>query len=191
MKHNFKMHDRKSIRLKGYDYSLAGAYFITLNCQDKKHRFGQVENGEMNLNEFGEIALDEWLKLSERFSNFHLGTFQIMPDHLHAIIVLNNSLKFPVGATPVVATRVVATRVVATLAVAPSPKAKTIGDIIGAYKSLVMNNCLKIYKSKNEVMGKFWQRNYYERIIRNEQAYINISNYILDNPKKWEKGKQV
>ena len=65
----------------------------------------------------------------------------------------------------------------------------TIGDIVGAYKSLVANGCLEIYKSKNELMGKLWQRNYYEHIIRNEQAYQNISNYIINNPIKWAEDK--
>jgi REP element-mobilizing transposase RayT len=60
-----------------------------------------------------------------------------------------------------------------------------VGDIVGAYKSLVFNGCLELYKSKDERMGKLWQRNYYEHIIRNEQSYQNISNYIINNPAKW------
>ena len=60
------------------------------------------------------------------------------------------------------------------------------GNIVGAYKSLVANECLKIYQNKNEFMGKLWQRNYYERIIRNEKAGQAIAEYILNNPAKWE-----
>ncbi|MDQ5928348.1 MAG: REP-associated tyrosine transposase, partial [Bacteroidota bacterium] len=70
--------------------------------------------------------------------------------------------------------------------IAPVPN---IGDIVGAYKSLVFNACLDIYKSKNELMGKLWQRNYYENIIRNDNAYQNISNYIINNPEKWSEDK--
>ena len=88
-------HNRVSIRLKGYDYSRAGLYFITICCHHKVPRFGVVVNGKMELNEFGKIAYAEWLKLSERFSNVELDAFQIMPDHMHGIILLKNP---PVGA---------------------------------------------------------------------------------------------
>ena len=116
----------------------------------------------MMLNEYGQIANDEWIKLSERFSNFELDVFQIMPNHMHGIIALND---VTVGAT---------------LAVAP-----TVTDIVGAYKSLLANGCLDVYKSKNETMGKLWQRNYYEHIIRNERSLSRISEYIVNNPQKW------
>jgi len=84
-----KFHSRKSIRLKGYDYSRKGLYFITICCQDRVCRFGHVENGIMILNEFGQIANDEWMKLQHRFENFELDAFQIMPNHMHGIIKLN------------------------------------------------------------------------------------------------------
>ena len=71
-KFNPNIHHRRSIRLKGYDYSRAGFYFITICCQNRICRFGHVENGEMILNEYGQIVCDEWLKLSERFPNFEL-----------------------------------------------------------------------------------------------------------------------
>ncbi|MFN9303015.1 MAG: hypothetical protein ACK6DA_09620, partial [Candidatus Kapaibacterium sp.] len=93
MSYNPHIHHRKSIRLHGYDYSQAGAYFITICTQDREHRFGKIENDEMVLNEYGIIAYNEWNKLTERFSNFESDVFQIMPNHMHGIIVLN-----PVGA---------------------------------------------------------------------------------------------
>lgn len=86
MKYNPKMHHRRSIRLKGYDYSSAGLYFITSCCQDMQCRFGKIEKNEMVLNEFGRIAYNEWIKLPERFPNFELDVFQIMPNHMHGII---------------------------------------------------------------------------------------------------------
>ena len=84
-----KIHHRRSIRLKGYDYSQEGSYFITICCQDMKCRFGKIENDEIILNEYGMIAYNEWVKLPERFPNFELDVFQIMPNHMHGIIVLN------------------------------------------------------------------------------------------------------
>ena len=86
MQYNPKIHHRRSIRLKGYDYSAAGLYFITSCCQDMKCRFGKIEKNEMVLNEFGMIAYNEWIKLPERFPNFTLDVFQIMPNHMHGII---------------------------------------------------------------------------------------------------------
>jgi putative transposase len=68
-------------------------------------------------------------------------------------------------------------------------KNAAISDIVGAYKSLVANECLKIYKSKNETMGKLWQRNYYEHIIRNSKSYHTIANYIVNNPVNWKQDK--
>ncbi len=177
MSYNPKIHHRWSIRLKEYDYSRAGAYFITICCGDRICRFGAIVENEMVLNEFGQIAYNEWLKLSDRFANFELDVFQIMPNHMHGIIVLT-----PVGATLAVAPKKAEASHAPTLL-------GTISDIVGAYKSLVANGCLEIYKSKNEMMGKLWQRNYYEHIIRNENSYQNISNYIINNPAKWKGDK--
>ena len=192
-------HHRRSIRLKGYDYSQAGLYFITICCQDRICRFGKIENNEMILNECGQIAFDEWMKLIERFSNFELDVFQIMPNHVHGII--------RVGATLAVAQNDddiggnigddiggnVGGNIRATARVAPTDTkidmGTTVSDIVGAYKSLVANGCLKIYKSKNEIMGKLWQRNYYEHIIRNEKSFQRIAEYIINNPKMWNKDK--
>ena len=95
--YNPYIHHRRSIRLKGFDYSQEGFYFITICCENRKHRFGEIENGEMILNECGQIAYNEWVKLSERFPNFELDVFQIMPNHIHGIIalVLGQPLRLP------------------------------------------------------------------------------------------------
>ncbi len=186
-KYNPNIHHRKSIRLKGYDYSQAGMYFITICCQDRKYRFGKIENDKMILNEMGNIAYVEWLKLTERFSNFELDVFQIMPNHMHGIIVLNGT---SIGATLVDTQNDVDIGAGASPApTAPTAPTKTVGDIVGAYKSLVANGCLDIYKSKNKILGKLWQRNYWEHIIRDEKSYQTISEYIINNPAKWTKDK--
>jgi putative transposase len=154
-----------------------------------------VKNGKMILNEYGQIANDEWIKLSERFSNFELDVFQIMPNHMHGIILLNDA---SVGAGFTPAPNYVNSQndgpsnnyvkfndeKRATARVAP-----TVSDIVGVYKSLVANGCLNIYKSKNESMGKLWQRNYYEHIIRTERSLSRISEYIVNNPHKWIEDK--
>jgi len=184
-KYNPNIHHRKSIRLKEYNYSQAGLYFITICCQNRICRFGNVVDGEMMLNEFGIVAYNEWVKLSERFSNFELDVFQIMPNHMHGIILLND---ISVGAGVNPAQNDLYTQNDGktndnnrtTARVAP-----TVSNIVGAYKSLVANGCLDIFKSQNETMGKLWQRNYYEHIIRNEKSYQTITEYIINNPAKW------
>jgi REP element-mobilizing transposase RayT len=188
MKYNPKIHHRRSIRLKGYDYSQAGVYFITICCGNRICRFGSVVGNEMILNEYGRVAYIEWMKLTERFINFELDVFQIMPNHLHGIIVLNDHV---VGANLAVVQNdfLNAENENDSYIRAGVNPAPTIGDIVGGYKSLVANGCLKIYKSKNEPMGKLWQRNYHEHIIRNEQSYQTISNYIINNPEKWNDDK--
>jgi len=80
-KYNPSIHHRRSIRLKTYDYSQAGLYFITICCQNRICRFGNIKNGEMILNECGIIAHNEWIQLRKRFQNFELDVFQIMPNH--------------------------------------------------------------------------------------------------------------
>ena len=88
-KYNPQIHHRRSIRLKGYDYSQAGFYFVTICCEDRKQQFGTIENKEMVLNGFGTVAYQEWAKLPERFTNFELDVFQIMPNHMHGIIAVS------------------------------------------------------------------------------------------------------
>ena len=184
-KYNPNIHHRRSIRLKGYDYSQAGLYFITICCQDRIHRFGHVANGEMKLNEFGTIAFNEWEKLPERFTNFELDVFQIMPNHMHGIIVLNDIDKWA-GASPAQNNMENQNDLDKGSGASPAP---TIFDIVGAYKSLVVNVCIDICNLENKRLGKLWQRNYYEHIIRDERSYQNISNYIINNPAKWEEDK--
>jgi REP element-mobilizing transposase RayT len=83
-------HHRRSIRLKGYDYSQAGAYFITICTQDRACLFGKVVNGEMQLNDAGRMVLAEWNMLPERFPHVVLDAFVVMPNHVHGIVVITN-----------------------------------------------------------------------------------------------------
>lgn len=199
-KYNPNIHHRRSIRLKGYDYSQGGLYFINICSQDKICRFGNVQSNEMILNEFGQIDQNKWLKLKERFSNMELDVFQIMLNHIHGIIALiSSNISVPVGAGFTTAQNTLQTQnidvqsqnIIGQLqnnnnnSGQPQGISPTVSDILGAYKSLVANSCLGIYKSKNEIMGILFQCNYCEHIIRNEQSYQTISEYIINNSKKW------
>jgi len=127
-----------------------------------KHIFGIIEDEKMVLNELGIIANEEWLNLANIFSNIELDEHQVMPNHLHGIVVILHKT---------------------------DNNKKTIGDIIGAYKSLVSNKCLEIFKAKDEIMGKLWHRNFYEHIILDKDAHYAISEYIIDNPSNWTTDK--
>ncbi len=182
MTFNPQIHHRKSIRLKGYDYSKTGLYFITLCVEDKQHLFGDVIDGKMILNPLGQIANDEWLNTSNIRDNILLHEFIIMPNHFHSIIEIN----FKKGKND------------QSIGAFKSPS-QTIGSIIRGYKIATTKKIKDFLKEENirtgelqfapTINSKIWQRNYYENIIRDEKAYQNISNYIKNNPAKWHEDK--
>lgn len=157
---------RKNIRLSGYNYSQSGAYFITICTEDRAKILADIRRGDScgrpstHLTELGEIA-ENTIYSTEQSYNIQIDKYVIMPNHIHFIMLLPNNK--------------------ATARVAP-----TVGTIIGAYKSLISNQWLKVCKRNNQIMGQLWQRNYYDHIIRNEQEYQQIWQYIDDNPIKWE-----
>ena len=154
MKYNPHIHHRRSIRLKGYDYSQAGAYFITICCHNRMLRFGTVEvlgpdnmDVQMILNDFGQTAYNEWAKLPERFLNVELDVFQIMPNHMHGIIILNDV----VGATLAVAQDNTGNDndvIGATLAVAQDNTGND-NDVIGATLAVAQDNT----GNDNDIIG--------------------------------------
>jgi len=200
-KYNPNIHHRRSIRLKGYDYAQAGLYFVTICTQNRACLFGEIQNGDMILNEAGKMVDNEWLKLSQRFQNIQLHEYIVMPNHFHAILEI-------VGATLVVAqNETVAQNKTNTekgqpqgiapnekgqpQGIAPTDKNKALGDMVGAFESITTVEYIRGVKNNNweRFDGKLWQRNYWEHIIRNEKSYNRISEYIFKNPKNWENDK--
>lgn len=152
---------RHSIRLHNFDYSSNNLYFVTICVQDRKSILGKVVGDYAFLSPYGRIADMQWLKMTLIFEEVELDEYVIMPNHIHGIIGIR-----------------------ATVKVAP-----TLGQIIGAYKSRVIHECLELAKIKDKFMGKFWQRNYYEHIIRDENDLNRIRKYIHNNPSNWTKDK--
>lgn len=202
MKFNPEIHHRRSIRLDGYDYSKGGAYFITITTKDRRHIFGRVENQKMILSDQGQIAHLEWKKLPERWLHIELGAFQIMPDHMHGILILHD-VRAPLAGAHLAGAHDDALSDDA-IDWAPARDAPadrdtkiqwaqkpTIGQIVGAYKSLVVTECLKHLAANQpaRILGKIWHRNFWENIIRDAGAFERISRYIMDNPKNWESDK--
>ncbi len=272
MPYNPNIHHRRSIRLKGYDYSQAGLYFITICVQNRECLFGgaslvdaqnemdaQNEKGQpqgiartakMILNDAGKMVENEWLKIPDRFTNVHLHEYVVMPNHFHAIMEIavgetlvvaqndnvaneneirqpqgiaptdtqndnvanENENRQPQGITPTdtqndnvanenenrqpqgIAPTGTQNDNVANenenrqpQGIAPT-KPKTVGDMVGAFQSIVTVEYIRGVKQLGwqPFNGKLWQRNYWEHIIRNEQSYQRISEYIINNPKKWD-----
>ena len=200
-KYNPNIHHRRSIRLKGYDYSQAGLYFVTIVCQNREHFFGKIENGKMILNDAGKMVNDEWLKLPKRFHYIRLHEYIVMPNHFHAILEIVNQNENNVGATLVVAPNnktfdpnnntIDINQKGQPQGIAPTEtptNKKTLGDIVGAFQSITTVEYIRGIKTKNwkPFDKKIWQRNYWEHIIRNEKSYNTISEYIRNNPQKWD-----
>jgi REP element-mobilizing transposase RayT len=172
-------HHRRSIRLKGWDYRRPGWYFVTMVVQNRECLFGRVENKKMVLNDFGKICNECWLAIPDHFKNVQLDEYQIMPNHVHGIIVITK-----LGDNPgVVGARHVSPLQQQSQQYPPrGPKPGSIGAIIGSFRSAVSNRINKIRRTPG---AKLWQRNYYEHIIRDENELNRIRWYIKNNPLKW------
>ena len=181
---------RKLLRLKKYDYSQPGAYFVTIVTQGRICCFGDNENGEMILNAAGEMVREEWLALPKRFPMITLGAFVIMPNHGHGIIEINE----------IVGSGLVPDRdglIATTVAHKGRPYASarndraltTLGDIIGAFKSITTVKYIRGVKNLGwrSFEKRLWQRNYYEHIIRDQKDWERIHSYIEANPVNWKK----
>ena len=204
MSHSPNYFQRRSIRLKGYDYSQDGLYYITICVQKRECLFGDMTVGTypcgrpdindenvqndisqyvqndislygqpqghaptMRLNDAGKMVEKQWLALTDRFPNVQLHEFVVMPDHFHGILEIVPD----VGASPC----------------GRPLNNKTVGDMMDAFKSITTVEYIRGVKTMDwtPFNGKLWQRNYYEHIIRDFDAFVRISEYIRENPEKW------
>ena len=162
--------NRHSIRLKNFDYSSDGIYFITICTYKHLLLFGNIHNNRMFLNEYGKIANAFWLETENIRTNITLGEFIIMPNHMHMIFGINESIDAMYDKT------INESKMNHSIF-----KPKSVGSIIGGYKSIVTSNMRK--KGYRE---QIWQRNYYEHIIRNNESLNSITQYIIENPSRWK-----
>ena len=203
-----KLHRRKSIRLKGYDYSQAGLYFVTICTQNRACLFGHIHKNEMTLNDAGKMIETEWINLKNRFPNIEYHEFVIMPNHIHGILEIahattvgsplvgaQNKMTFsdeigqPQGIAENGQPQGIA-NIGQPQGIAPTAN-KTVGDIMDAFKSITTVEYIRGVKNCgwNPFVGKLWQRNYWEHIIRNNDDYQRISNYIINNTQNWDNDK--
>lgn len=167
------IYNRHSIRLQGYDYSLSGMYFVTICTQDKLCLFGEVADGEMVLNDAGEMVMQIHNELPNKFSDIQCHEVIVMPNHIHFIVE----------------------NVGADLCVCPMNN-NDLGEHAGSplhrvvqwFKTITTNRYINGVKSQGwkPFNRKIWQCNYYEHIIRNEKSNTNITNYIASNPINWK-----
>jgi putative transposase len=198
MSFNPEIHHRRSIRLKEYDYSAAGAYFVTICAFQRECLFGEIVDGEMVLNEIGTIVLDCWSKIPEYFPTVILDECIAMPNHFHGIIHISES---PVGAKQGSSASPAFDPCgkqdqsqnqgeAAETFASPLPSGTlrgTLGAVIQNFKSV---STRRINKLRNNTGCPVWQRNYFERVIRNEDNLAKAREYIVNNPLKWELDKE-
>jgi REP element-mobilizing transposase RayT len=163
--------NRKPNRLKDYDYSQDGYYFVTLCTKNRENFFGKIKNGKMILNKYGDIAKKCWLEIPEHFSHVILDEFIIMPNHVHGILIIKN--------------KTVGNKNFCSQEIPWQTKlSKSLSSIIRGFKIGVT----KYFCEKNNHDFQ-WQKSFYDHIIRNEESLFKIREYIQNNPLKWELGK--
>jgi REP element-mobilizing transposase RayT len=169
MNHDLNKHHRRSICLKGYDYTQQGAYFVTICTQDRACPFGEVVDGQMRLNDAGQLVEWTWQDLPNHVSNTKVA-FVVMPNHVHGIIVT----VVGAGSEP-----------------APTKPAPTeryrLPEMVRQFKTFSARH-INAYRGTPGV--PVWQWNYYEHIIRNQESLNRIRQYILDNPQCWSSDRE-
>lgn len=205
MNYDPAQHHRRSIRLKDYDYTQAGAYFITLCVENRTCVLGDVVDGEMQLSPSGAIVAEAWEWLAQQYPYVAIDEYVVMPNHFHGIIVIDaptvgavreppnepptipsppptmDTVREPPNEPPKPPPTMGAVREPPIEPSKPPPR-KPLGRLIGAFKTV----STKRINELNATPGiAFWQRNYYEHIIRHENALDRIRRYIMHNPMKW------
>jgi len=170
---NVSRPSRRSIRLPGFDYAAGGAYFVTICTWNRECRFGTVDEGEMRVNEAGAIVADTWQWLAMQYCYVQLDAWTVMPNHFHGIIVLNQDGRGGSRTAPT--------------ATDPTVVIKPLGRLVGAFKTVSA-------KQINILQGipgaTVWQRNYYERVIRDDDELQRIRDYIVGNPLNWQEDEE-
>ena len=181
MKYNPDIHHRRSIRLRNYDYAQQGLYFVTLCVKNRICLFGEIINGEMQLNENGEIVRNEWLKTTELRPNIQLHVFVVMPNHFHTVFEITHKIDVSdVGAYCIRPDEIRNNEMnVTNQGVCNTPlqsPSQTVGAIVRGFKSAV----------SRQLGFSVWQRDMYEHIVREANDYGRIIEYVENNPVTWE-----
>ena len=206
--YNRYKHHRKSNRLKSWDYSKVGAYFVTICVKNRECLFGNIHNNNMILNEYGKIVHQFWYSLVKKYTNIDLDEFVVMPNHVHGIIIIKKRVDDEVESKN-------KTRSVGAIHELPLPNDdnqnpgysqtnndyKNLPDELNEFTKYIIKrrrmllskivgyyqmNTSKIINHMRDMKGNsMWQRNYYDEIIRDPDHFMNVRRYIRNNPKNW------
>jgi len=200
MKYNPDIHHRRSIRLTGYDYSQCGYYFITVCTQGRRCLFGEIEKGQMILNDAGKMIGRWWNELKNKYANIEIDEYVIMPNHCHGIInIIGTVGTGPVGADLRVCpendlvehTKTVKGEHTGSPLQGSPLRRRPIYKIVQWFKTMTTNEYIRNVKQNHwePFEGKLWQRNYYEQIVRDEISLRRMREYIVNNPYQWQQDK--
>ena len=156
---------RKTLRLKDYDYTQSGAYFVTIGVKEHECLLGSIADEEMRLSQYGLIAAESWKWLSSAYYFITLDEWIIMPNHVHGIIFINQPYEGGSRTAPT------------------QPKPLPLSRLVGAFKT-VSSKQINIHRKMPGI--PFWQRGFYEHVIRHEEALNRIRDYIATNPRRWQ-----
>ena len=179
---------RRSIRWKGYDYAREGAYYITICTDDRRHWFGRIADAMMHTSPIGELAQRCWDEIPDHMPHVDIGEFIVMPNHVHGIVIIRerigdrerDGVDHDRNETPVDHDRPLRRAM-------PIVPVGSLGRVIRSYKSAVTRIA---YRDGLVPPGtKIWQRNYWDRVIRDAAEYARIAEYIRDNPAKWDRDR--
>ena len=175
--------NRESIRLKGFDYSKAGAYFVTICSRDKQCVFGMAEDDRIILSRLGRIVEECWTQIPDHFEQATLDEFIIMPNHLHGIILL--TAKYPDSRDTI--HRVRPPEEHETTESFGHPTSGSLPTIMRTFKAAVTRETRRQKLSDDQ---SIWQERFFERVIRNDDAMLKAREYIVNNPLKWHLDKE-
>ena len=164
---------RNSLRLPEYDYSQAGAYFVTVVVKGRVPMFGKVIDEEVELSEYGKVVENAWLDLPNHYEHISLDEFIIMPNHVHGIIFLHHTEANGVGAIHTVIYCVPLLR---------QRRTMLLSKLMGRFKTV---SAKQINQKRRTPGTPFWQRGYFDHVIRNEDDLNQIRDYIATNPSRW------
>ncbi len=160
MPYDPERHHRRSIRLKGYDYRAEGAYFVTLCVQDRRCLFGAIARDAVQLSATGQAVVESWVWLGQQYPYVILDEWVVMPNHLHGLLFITEEL--PDGTM--------------------APMRKTLGRLMGAFKTV---STKRVNALRETSEARLWQRDFYDRVVRNEHELNAIRDYIASNPANW------
>ncbi len=182
MKYDPQKHHRQSIRLRQYDYAWPGAYFVTICVREKECVLGDIVEGEMLLSEWGQIVHEFWDAIPNHFPNVIVDSRVTMPNHGHAIINIGRVMLDDTDRRGEATSPQIAAPSNAVMGAATPPLRSTLGQIVAYYK-------YQTTKRINALRGTpgipFWQRNYWEHVIRDDIDLNRIRQYIENNPLRW------